>query len=234
MACLIINRFFIGGNQMQSNMSLFINFFKQLFSSKSEENTQEVKPATIKRPLPSTPINTIADEGESSNTITDDLMDEKEKNKKSQTNSTKKSAVKLTTQPETKKQSKEPAKAKPIKKAKSVSKAQSKTSTKTIPTTIVLDDANSSLTIKNKRIVGHCSISPETFIVTHIVKPDQEKLRMNLALTGWQNVEGLSFVTYDIANDAIIFSKKSDNKMVAQLNDVLLAWARELNKNYYL
>jgi hypothetical protein len=70
--------------------------------------------------------------------------------------------------------------------------------------------------------------------VTHIVKPDQEKLRMNLALTGWQNVEGLSFVTYDIANDAIIFSKKSDNKMVAQLNDVLLAWARELNKNYYL
>ena len=66
---------------MQSNMSLFINFFKQLFSSKSEENTQEVKPATIKRPLPSTPINTIADEGENLNTITDDLMDEKEKNK---------------------------------------------------------------------------------------------------------------------------------------------------------
>ena len=219
---------------MQSNMSLFINFLKGLFSSKSEENTQEVKPATIKRTLPLTPINTMADEVENSNTITDDLMDEIEKNKKRQADNIKKPAVKLTTQPETKKPSKKPAKAKPTTKAKPVSKAQNQTPTKTIPKSIVLDDANSSLTIKNKRIVGHCHKNPGSFIVTHIVKPDQEKLRMNLALTGWQNVEGLSFVTYDINNDAIIFSKKCDDKVSAQLNNVLLAWARELNKNYYL
>jgi len=219
---------------MQSNMSLFINFFKGLFSSKSEENTQEVKPATIKRTLPSTPINTMADEVENSNTITDDLMDEIEKNKKRQADSIKKPAVKLTTKPETKKPSKKPAKAKPTTKAKPVSKAQTKTATKTIPKSIVLDDVNSSLTIKNKRIVGHCNKNPGSFIVTHIVKSDQEKLRLNLALTDWENVEGLSFVTYDIDNDAIVFSKKCDDKVADQLNNVLLAWARELNKNYYL
>ena len=114
-------------------------------------------------------------------------------------------------------------------------KSKSKTTTKrvTAPTQIVLDEENSSLTIKNKRVVGHCSKKPASFIVTHIVKPDQDKLRLNLALTNINSDEGLSFVNYDIANDAIVFSKKCDDKIAAKLNDVLLAWGREVYKTYY-
>ena len=126
-------------------------------------------------------------------------------------------------------------KAKIAPKAKPAAKAKVKPATKTnaVPKVIVLDESETKLNIKAKRIVGHCKKNTEAFIVTHIVKPDQEKLRLNLALTGWDKMEGLSFVTYDTANDAIVFSKKCDDTVSAQLNGVLLAWAREVHKKYY-
>jgi len=137
--------------------------------------------------------------------------------------------AKVNTETKAKTTAKATTKAKPATKAKAKSVAKSNV----IPKTIVLDESETKLNTKAKRIVGHCKKSPEAFIVTHIVKPDQEKLRLNLALSNWDNVDGLSFVTYDSANDAIVFSKKCDTAVAAKLNDVLLAWAREVHKNYY-
>ncbi len=281
---------------MQLNMSFFINFFKGLFSSNHEEKTPEVKPAAIKRTLPSTPINPMLDEVENSNTVTHDLIHEIEKNKniqedvttenKDQAKTESKAEIKVAVEPpetetkvaveppakvemetetkvaeepepavKTEVKAKVPAKAKPVAKTETKAKAPAKakpavkTETKakapakakpaakasinTIPKVIVLDEDASSLTIKNKRIVGHSNKKSASFIVTHIVKSDQDKLRLNLTLADWTNVDGLSFVTYDIANDVLVFSKKCDDKVAVKLNDVLLAWARELHKNYY-
>jgi len=328
---------------MQLNMSLIINFFKRVFSGDNEKKPQEVTPAVVKRTLPSTPINPMADEVENSNTVTHDLIHEIEKNKhiqdevadtqvevevavekKVEAEVKTKSEVKLALAPEStlesepkpeletaeqvpatnkveakqaQSESKEPEKAepeakvavkkeaiaKPAAKAKtestakpktkpavkaktestakpkakpavkaktestakpkakpavkakteSTAKPKAKTVTNTIPKTIVLDEAESSLTTKSKRIIGHCKKKPDSFKVTHIVKPEQGKLRLNLTLVGWENTDGLSFVTYDIANDSIVFSKKCDDTSADQLNGVLLAWAREVHKSYY-
>lgn len=234
---------------MQLNMSFFINFFKRLFSNESEEKVQEVTPVAVKRTLPPTPINPMTDEVENSNTVTHDLINEIEKNKhvqeeqKSPAIPTIKPAAKvepvvieeIKVEAKVEAEVKTEPKAKIAPKAKPAAKAKVKPATKTnaVPKVIVLDESETKLNIKAKRIVGHCKKNTEAFIVTHIVKPDQEKLRLNLALTGWDKMEGLSFVTYDTANDAIVFSKKCDDTVSAQLNGVLLAWAREVHKKYY-
>lgn len=266
---------------MQLNMSFFINFFKGLFSNEKKGETPKVKPAAIKRTLPSTPINPMADEVENANTVTHDLIHEIEKTKYIHDESTDKqqetsievqpaieaeTEIKLALAPEPKvgiveetlpatnvepeqveSTIKEPEKAKSVAKApvkkeakpaakvavKKETKAKIKSTTNLIPKTIVLNEIKSSLTTKNKRIIGHSKSRPESFKVTHLVKLDQDKLRLNLTITDWDNIEGLSFVTYDIANDSIVFSKKCNEKTAAQLKDVLLTWAREVHKQFY-
>ena len=208
---------------MQLNMSFVISFFKRLFSGKHEEKTPEVQAVVIKPTPPSTPITSMANE------IKEEPLVEPTEKAQITAISKAKTTAKAKPSPKTKIETKTAVNSKSA--AKKIINA--KNVPNIIPQTIVLDEAESRLTIKNKRIVGHCKKSPQSFVVTHIVKPEQEKLRINLALTGWKNVEGLSFVTYDIANDAIIFSKACADKIAAELNDVLLAWARKLNENYY-